>query len=75
MQTITGLLKQSLVKAIIKARFRFTSDHMTNIPASGPAVLAVNSVSFLDPLLVLAALGRPALFLANSHDLEQTRPS
>jgi 1-acyl-sn-glycerol-3-phosphate acyltransferase len=42
-------------------RFRVTGDD--NIPAQGAAVLTCNHVSFIDPVLLMAASSRPIYFL------------
>ena len=42
-------------------RFKITGDH--NIPAKGAAVLTCNHVSFIDPVLLMAASPRPIYFL------------
>jgi acyl-[acyl-carrier-protein]-phospholipid O-acyltransferase/long-chain-fatty-acid--[acyl-carrier-protein] ligase len=68
MNTIAGRFMQLITKALVRVCFRFSADNMSGVPAFGPAVLAVNSVSFIDPLLVNAALPRPALFLVDKND-------
>ena len=42
-------------------RFKISGDH--HIPAKGAAVLACNHVSFIDPVLLMAASPRPIYFL------------
>ena len=42
-------------------RFRITGDH--NLPAQGAAVLTCNHVSFIDPVLLMAASPRPIYFV------------
>jgi 1-acyl-sn-glycerol-3-phosphate acyltransferase len=42
-------------------RFRITGD--MHIPTTGPAILACNHVSFIDPVLLMAASPRPIRFL------------
>ncbi|MEO7400784.1 MAG: MFS transporter [Polaromonas sp.] len=42
-------------------RFKVTGDH--NIPAQGAAVLVCNHVSFIDPVLLMAASPRPIYFV------------
>ena len=42
-------------------RFRVTGDH--NIPTQGAAVLTCNHVSFIDPVLLMAASPRPIYFV------------
>lgn len=61
------------IKIAVGIRYRFTVDGSDALSPSAPSVLAMNSVSFIDVLLVQAALRRPALFLADAHDLKWTR--
>ena len=42
-------------------RFKITGDH--NLPIQGPAVLICNHVSFIDPVLLMAASPRPIYFV------------
>ena len=42
-------------------RFKITGDH--NLPIQGPAVLTCNHVSFIDPVLLMAASPRPIYFV------------
>ena len=42
-------------------RFKITADH--NLPAKGAAVLTCNHVSFIDPVLLMAASPRPICFV------------
>jgi len=46
-------------------RFRIQGD--ANIPATGPAIIACNHVSFVDPVLLMAASPRPIRFLMDSR--------
>jgi acyl-[acyl-carrier-protein]-phospholipid O-acyltransferase/long-chain-fatty-acid--[acyl-carrier-protein] ligase len=46
---------------------------MSGVPAGVPVVLAANSVSFVDPCLIQAALSRPAVFFVDKNDLDHTR--
>jgi acyl-[acyl-carrier-protein]-phospholipid O-acyltransferase/long-chain-fatty-acid--[acyl-carrier-protein] ligase len=68
MKTFFENIIHLLVKIIVRICFKFSTDNISGIPASGPAVLALNSVSFVDPVLALAALRRPALFLVDRND-------
>src|SRR4030095_3390418 len=43
--------------------YRFRLQGTRNIPATGAAVLVCNHVSFIDPVLLMAASPRPILFL------------
>jgi acyl-[acyl-carrier-protein]-phospholipid O-acyltransferase/long-chain-fatty-acid--[acyl-carrier-protein] ligase len=73
MKTFIGNLTHLLVKAAVRICYKFSTDNMAGVPARGPAMLAINCVSFVDPLLVLAALPRPALVLFDRNDLDHTR--
>ena len=46
-------------------RFRIQGD--ANIPATGPAIVVCNHVSFVDPVLLMAASPRPIRFLMDSR--------
>lgn len=43
--------------------YRVRADGLQNIPEQGPALLVCNHVSFVDPLLLMANLRRPARFV------------
>ena len=43
--------------------YRVRADGLRNIPEEGPALLVCNHVSFVDPLLLMANLRRPARFV------------
>jgi acyl-[acyl-carrier-protein]-phospholipid O-acyltransferase/long-chain-fatty-acid--[acyl-carrier-protein] ligase len=66
-------LMHLMIKITVRLMYRFTVDGSDNVRAPGPMLLAVNSVSFIDTLLVLAALKRPAMFIVDARDLDQTR--
>ncbi|RMX03538.1 MFS transporter [Corticibacter populi] len=46
--------------------YRFRVDGREHIPASGPAVLACNHVSFVDAILLMAASPRPIRFIMDA---------
>ncbi len=48
---------------LIHTFYRLEKTGLENIPAKGPAVLVCNHVSFVDPLVVLAASPRPIRFV------------
>jgi acyl-[acyl-carrier-protein]-phospholipid O-acyltransferase / long-chain-fatty-acid--[acyl-carrier-protein] ligase len=73
MKPFIGKLKRFIVKTGVKACFKFSADAMARVPAEGPVVLGINSVSFVDAFLVQAALSRPALFLLEKTDCGYTR--
>jgi acyl-[acyl-carrier-protein]-phospholipid O-acyltransferase/long-chain-fatty-acid--[acyl-carrier-protein] ligase len=73
MKTIIGHMTHFIVTTAVRAFYRFVAHNLDQIPARGPAVLAINSISFVDPFLVLAALPRPALFIVDNNDINYTR--
>ncbi|MEP7069079.1 MAG: 1-acyl-sn-glycerol-3-phosphate acyltransferase, partial [Usitatibacter sp.] len=48
---------------LIHSVYRLEKSGIENIPESGPAVLVCNHVSFVDPLVILAASPRPIRFV------------
>ena len=46
---------------------------LENVPASGPVIVMINHVNFFDPVVVLAALGRPMLPMAKVEAFEDWR--
>ena len=50
-------------------RFRVRNDE--RIPAEGPAILVCNHVSFIDPVLLMAASPRPIVFIMD-HEIFKT---
>lgn len=60
-----------LLTIILKPLFRYEVRGRHNIPKSGPVILAVNHVSYLDPVIVAVAIGpRPINFMAKSELLK-----
>jgi len=47
--------------------YRFRIRGEDNIPATGPAIVACNHVSFIDPVLLMAASPRPIRFLMDAR--------
>ena len=47
--------------------YRFRIQGETNIPVTGPAVIVCNHVSFVDPVLLMAASPRPVRFLMDAR--------
>jgi long-chain acyl-CoA synthetase len=54
-------LAVSLARVLMKIAFRFRVEGLAYLPAAGPYVLAPNHCSALDPIAVVAALGRHRL--------------
>ena len=52
-----------LAALLVHAVYRLDKRGLDNIPDTGPAVLICNHVSFVDPVVVMAAVGRPIRFI------------
>jgi 1-acyl-sn-glycerol-3-phosphate acyltransferase len=52
---------------LVHSVYRLEKSGLENIPAEGPAVLACNHVSFVDPLVILAASPRPITFVMDHN--------
>jgi 1-acyl-sn-glycerol-3-phosphate acyltransferase len=48
---------------LVNTLYRVRVEGMQHVPEQGPAVLVCNHVSFMDPLLLMAQLRRPARFV------------
>jgi 1-acyl-sn-glycerol-3-phosphate acyltransferase len=59
-------LMRFLVWLGVHAIYRFRKGGLENIPAEGPAVIALNHVSFVDALIALALSPRPPRFVMDS---------
>lgn len=51
------------VVALVRTMYRLRGRRLHNIPARGGALLVCNHVSFIDALVVVAAVGRPIRFV------------
>ena len=54
-RTAPGLLLRLAAKLIARLTYRFKVRGMEHMPATGPALLVANHVSFIDPVLIMAA--------------------
>jgi 1-acyl-sn-glycerol-3-phosphate acyltransferase len=52
---------------VLRAGFHFRAVGLENVPSSGPAILAANHMSFLDPPVVGAPLRRELHFMAKAE--------
>jgi 1-acyl-sn-glycerol-3-phosphate acyltransferase len=57
-----ALLK--LLEALFRVLFTYHCDGEDNVPRQGPAVIAANHPSYLDPILLSLRIGRPVRFMA-----------
>ena len=69
----TYWISRWLCHAISKVVFGLRVEGREHIPSSGAAIIAANHVSFLDPILVAIAAGRPVHFMAK-EELFRFRP-
>lgn len=72
----TYWLAKAIVKAPMAAWFRWSVEGTENIPKKGPALLAFNHISFLDPLAtayVVDRAGRRPRFLGKSELFQDKR--
>jgi 1-acyl-sn-glycerol-3-phosphate acyltransferase len=64
------LTLQPIARALFSTVFDWRVYGLENIPPTGPAILAANHQSFLDPPVVAAPLSRPVSFMAKSELFE-----
>lgn len=72
----TYLLAKAVLKPWLKAWFRWNVEGAENIPKTGPAIVAVNHIAYLDPLiaaLVVDDAGRRPRFFAKSELFQDKR--
>jgi hypothetical protein len=60
---VPEFLMRFLCWILVHSVYRLEKRGLENIPATGPAVLVCNHVSFVDPLVILAASPRPIRFV------------
>ena len=56
-------LMRFLAWIVINVIYRIRPTGLENIPAKGPAVVVCNHVSFIDPIILMACIGRPMRFV------------
>ena len=56
-------LMRFLAWIVINVIYRIRPTGLENIPAKGPAVVVCNHVSFIDPIILMACVGRPMRFV------------
>jgi len=64
---IAGALLRLAAKLIARLTYRFKVRGMEHVPATGPALLVANHVSFIDPVLIMAACPRDVRFIMDSR--------
>ncbi len=72
-QGVTYWTSRWLCLGVSKVLFGLRVEGREHIPCSGAAIIAANHVSFLDPVLVAIAAGRPIHFMAK-EELFRFRP-
>jgi 1-acyl-sn-glycerol-3-phosphate acyltransferase len=60
---VPEFLMRFITWLLVNTLYRVRVDGMQHLPEEGPAVLVCNHVSFMDPLLLMANLRRPARFV------------
>ena len=60
---VPEFLMRFITWILVNTLYRVRVDGLDKIPEEGPALLVCNHVSFMDPLLLMASLRRPARFV------------
>jgi len=60
---VPEFLMRFITWVLVNTLYRVRVDGMQHLPEEGPALLVCNHVSFMDPLLLMANLWRPARFV------------
>jgi 1-acyl-sn-glycerol-3-phosphate acyltransferase len=60
---VPEFLMRFITWVLVNTLYRIRVDGMQNVPEEGAALLVCNHVSFMDPLLLMANLRRPARFV------------
>lgn len=61
------VVSRLLCLAIAKLAFRLHVEGQEFIPRAGPAILAANHVSYIDPIIIRIAIRRPVCFMAKKE--------
>ncbi len=60
-------LSRLVCLGVVKLAFRLHVEGEEHIPRTGPAILAANHVSFIDPVIIAIAIRRPICFMAKKE--------
>jgi 1-acyl-sn-glycerol-3-phosphate acyltransferase len=60
---VPEFLMRFITWILVNTLYRIRVDGMKHLPEEGPALLVCNHVSFMDPLILMASLRRPARFV------------
>lgn len=60
---VPEFLMRFITWVLVNTLYRIRVDGMKHLPETGPALLVCNHVSFMDPLILMANLRRPARFV------------
>jgi 1-acyl-sn-glycerol-3-phosphate acyltransferase len=60
---VPEFLMRFITWVLVNTLYRIRVDGMQHVPEEGPALLVCNHVSFMDPLILMANLRRPARFV------------
>jgi 1-acyl-sn-glycerol-3-phosphate acyltransferase len=63
-------MELKLVRFLMKMVLRFEIRGIENIPTTGPLVIVINHIAFLDPVLVLGSFPRLAIPMAKVEVLQ-----
>ncbi len=64
-------LVRPILKFLLWPRYRLVVRGLSNVPETGPALLAANHVTWIDGFLVTAVCPRPAKFLVNAGIIDK----
>ncbi|MFN3336921.1 MAG: lysophospholipid acyltransferase family protein, partial [Thermomicrobium sp.] len=66
-KTLIFLTARLFVVPLLRLLIRFRIEGLQNVPQRGPAIVAANHLHNADPVLIIAALTRPVLFMAKKE--------